>query len=137
MWIEQFSKFNKELKTAIRDVDQEIFDQLEDHQLRMKNALVQASSKGETEVVKVLIDLGADGRNPALVFSVRHGHEEITRLLLRAGANPRLALYANRACKYPKVIEMVKSWQATNAERTSRRMSKGKKYHSSIAQTGD
>jgi len=55
-------------------------------------ALFLAAYDGKTEIVKALLDAGADvhaGDEHALEIAVLHGHTETAMALLEAGANPR------------------------------------------------
>ena len=55
-----------------------------------KTALSAASSQGHDEVVKVLIEAGANpnARNAALHLASRWSHDEVVKILLGAGADP-------------------------------------------------
>lgn len=59
-----------------------------------KTALHMAAANGHDEIVKVLIDAGAnvavanESGNTALHWACLMGHEQVTRLLMEAGANP-------------------------------------------------
>jgi ankyrin repeat protein len=60
---------------------------------RGNTALVHAVALGDVEIVRVLLDAGADpdlkgGGYTPLGFAALHGHARIASLLLKAGANP-------------------------------------------------
>ena len=55
-------------------------------------ALIYASAEGYTEIVRMLLQRGADVNyiirgNTALVVATKRGHTEIVRMLKQAGAN--------------------------------------------------
>jgi ankyrin repeat protein len=78
---------------------------------RIGDPLTEAAFRGETEVVRLLLELGVDPNAPS-----RHGHRalnnacqdrEIARLLLAHGADPRARAFGGTACGW--------AWHAGNA----------------------
>ncbi len=90
--------------------------------------LILAILKGNTQMVKFLLDAGADPnlsqrmpfskediiKNTPLIAAVKKGYYEIVKLLLKAGADPDLATGANNtpliwaaAKNYPDIISLL------------------------------
>lgn len=60
-----------------------------------KTALIMAAKKGQTDLVRWLLDRGANvnlGYFPPLVESILNGHDDTTRLLLGSGADVDVVL---------------------------------------------
>ena len=70
-----------------------------------ETALMAASSEGHAEIVRLLLEAGADkdmkdgtsrSNLTALMLATSKGHVEIVSLLLDAGANPNMQDWHNR-----------------------------------------
>lgn len=64
---------------------------LEERNEEFRTPLMMASGRGSTEIVRLLLDAGANvnagGSEPALTIAATQGHFEVATLLIKAGAN--------------------------------------------------
>jgi len=78
-------------ESLFENMSQNFIEYFEDMSQEEKNkVLINASKRGHTEMVKVLIDAGADvhvENDLALRYASENGHTEIVKLLLDAGAS--------------------------------------------------
>ena len=52
-----------------------------------------ASTFGNTEIVELLLDAGADvhaSNEQSLLWALHYGHDDVIKLLLKYGANPKI-----------------------------------------------
>lgn len=82
-------------------------------QRRYYGALPIAASRGDTDMVRLLLDRGADVNNGRprkpghlpIQIAARSGHEEVVQLLLDHGADPRAAVLAAAEGGQPRVLQ--------------------------------
>lgn len=95
------NKYNEyPLESAARDTSKEIYNYLEPltHQVIKEKILITSTVNHEHQVIQTFIDSGisvdspreyGNGRTP-LIIAVEQGDDKMTKMLLKAGANPNL-----------------------------------------------
>ena len=109
-------------ESLFENMSQNFIEYFEDMSQEKKDkALRIASEYGHTEVVKLLLDAGADVHtynDEALRWASYYGHIEVVKLLLDAGANvyaeKGLALRWAKYKGHTEIVELLKQYMKTN-----------------------